>query len=54
MSQLFQSPFGRHSSAWEVIDGVDLSGKRAIVTGPTPASASKPHGPWPPLARKSP
>jgi PQ loop repeat len=34
--------------------GIDLSGKRAIVTGPTPASAGKPHGPWPPLARKSP
>ncbi len=33
MSQRFQSPFGRHSTASEVIDGVDLSGKRAIVTG---------------------
>src|SRR6201994_1928118 len=33
MSQLFQTPFGRHSTAAEVIDGVDLSGKRAIVTG---------------------
>jgi NAD(P)-dependent dehydrogenase (short-subunit alcohol dehydrogenase family) len=33
MSQLFQTPFGRHSTASEVIDGVDLSGKRAIVTG---------------------
>src|ERR1700760_706200 len=33
MSQLFQTPFGRHSTAAEVIDGVDLSGKRAILTG---------------------
>ena len=33
MSLLFQTPFGRHSTAAEVIDGVDLSGKRAIVTG---------------------
>src|ERR1700722_15920123 len=33
MSPLFQTPFGRHSTASEVIDGVDLSGKRAIVTG---------------------
>src|ERR1700689_3654581 len=33
MSQLFQTPFDRHSTAAEVIDGVDLSGQRAIVTG---------------------
>ena len=33
MSQLFQTPFSRHSTASEVIDGVDLSGKTAIVTG---------------------
>src|ERR1700752_2948068 len=33
MSQLVQTPFGRHSTAAEVIYGVDLSGKRAIVTG---------------------
>src|ERR1700756_5148236 len=33
MSQLFQPPFSRTSAAAEVIDGVDLSGKRAIVTG---------------------
>jgi NAD(P)-dependent dehydrogenase (short-subunit alcohol dehydrogenase family) len=33
MSQLFGTPFGRYSTASEVIDGVDLSGKRAIVTG---------------------
>jgi NAD(P)-dependent dehydrogenase (short-subunit alcohol dehydrogenase family) len=33
MSQRFRSPFGRHSTAAEVIEGVDLSGKRAIVTG---------------------
>jgi len=33
MSQLFQTPFGRTSTASEVIDGVDLSGQTAIVTG---------------------
>ena len=33
MSRLFQTPFSRTSTASEVIDGVDLSGKRAIVTG---------------------
>src|SRR6201997_2617662 len=33
MAQLFQTPFGHHSTASEVIDGVDLSGRRAIVTG---------------------
>jgi NAD(P)-dependent dehydrogenase (short-subunit alcohol dehydrogenase family) len=33
MSQLFQTPFGRHSTTAEVLDGVDLSGQRAIVTG---------------------
>jgi NAD(P)-dependent dehydrogenase (short-subunit alcohol dehydrogenase family) len=33
MSQLFQTPFSRTSTASEVIDGVDLSGKTAIVTG---------------------
>ena len=27
------TPFGRHSSAAEVVEGIDLSGKRAIVTG---------------------
>src|ERR1700754_179281 len=33
MSQLFQTPFSRTSTASEVIDGVDLSGRTAIVTG---------------------
>ncbi|MGA7416766.1 MAG: SDR family NAD(P)-dependent oxidoreductase [Acidimicrobiales bacterium] len=33
MSELLQSPFGRHSTASEVIEGVDLSRRRAIVTG---------------------
>src|SRR3984957_11967530 len=33
MSHLLQTPFGRASTASEVIDGVDLSGKTAIVTG---------------------
>jgi hypothetical protein len=30
---LVQTPFGFDSTAAEVIDGVDLSGRRAIVTG---------------------
>jgi NAD(P)-dependent dehydrogenase (short-subunit alcohol dehydrogenase family) len=33
MAQLFQTPFSRASTASEVIDGIDLSGKTAIVTG---------------------
>jgi NAD(P)-dependent dehydrogenase (short-subunit alcohol dehydrogenase family) len=33
MSPRSQTPFGRTSTATEVIEGVDLSGKRAIVTG---------------------
>jgi NAD(P)-dependent dehydrogenase (short-subunit alcohol dehydrogenase family) len=35
MSQLFTTPYGRDSTASEVIDGVDLSGRRVIVTGAT-------------------
>ncbi|MFD4548611.1 SDR family NAD(P)-dependent oxidoreductase [Streptomyces sp. NPDC058466] len=35
MSELFRTPFGRHSTASEVIAGVDLSGRRAVVTGAT-------------------
>ena len=30
---LIKTPFGRYSTSLEVIDGVDLTGKRAIVTG---------------------
>ncbi|MHA5047069.1 SDR family NAD(P)-dependent oxidoreductase [Streptomyces sp. SD15] len=33
--QRFTTPFGFHSTASEVIQGVDLAGKRAIVTGAT-------------------
>jgi NAD(P)-dependent dehydrogenase (short-subunit alcohol dehydrogenase family) len=33
MSQLVQTPFTRTSTASEVIDGVDPTGKTAIVTG---------------------
>jgi NAD(P)-dependent dehydrogenase (short-subunit alcohol dehydrogenase family) len=33
MSHLLQTPFGPASTASEVIDGVDLSGQTAIVTG---------------------
>lgn len=35
MTELFHSPFDRHSTASEVIDGVDLSGRRAVITGAT-------------------
>ncbi|MET9671020.1 SDR family NAD(P)-dependent oxidoreductase [Streptomyces sp. NPDC006475] len=35
MSQFFTTPFNRDSTAAEVIDGVDLSGKRVVVTGAT-------------------
>jgi NAD(P)-dependent dehydrogenase (short-subunit alcohol dehydrogenase family) len=33
MSQLFTTSFDRDSTASEVIDGVDLSGKRVVITG---------------------
>jgi NAD(P)-dependent dehydrogenase (short-subunit alcohol dehydrogenase family) len=33
MAELITTPFSRESTAAEVIDGIDLSGKRAIVTG---------------------
>jgi NAD(P)-dependent dehydrogenase (short-subunit alcohol dehydrogenase family) len=32
-TDLITTPFGFHSTAAEVIEGIDLSGKRAIVTG---------------------
>jgi NAD(P)-dependent dehydrogenase (short-subunit alcohol dehydrogenase family) len=35
MSELFRSPFDRRSTASQVIEGVDLSGKRAVITGAT-------------------
>jgi NAD(P)-dependent dehydrogenase (short-subunit alcohol dehydrogenase family) len=35
MTELFSSPFDRHSTASEVIEGVDLSGKRVVITGAT-------------------
>jgi NAD(P)-dependent dehydrogenase (short-subunit alcohol dehydrogenase family) len=33
MAELITTPFSRESTAAEVIDGIDLSGKRTIVTG---------------------
>ncbi|MCU1458265.1 MAG: oxidoreductase, partial [Actinomycetia bacterium] len=33
MSELLRTPFGFSSTADEVIAGVDLTGKRALVTG---------------------
>ncbi|MFB8247264.1 SDR family NAD(P)-dependent oxidoreductase [Streptomyces sp. NPDC055952] len=35
MTELFSSPFDRHSTATEVIEDVDLSGKRVVITGAT-------------------
>jgi NAD(P)-dependent dehydrogenase (short-subunit alcohol dehydrogenase family) len=35
MAELFRTSFGRWSTASEVIEGIDLTGKRAIVTGAT-------------------
>ncbi|MCF3961995.1 SDR family NAD(P)-dependent oxidoreductase [Streptomyces fuscigenes] len=35
MYELFQSPFDRHATASDVMRGVDLSGRRAVVTGAT-------------------
>jgi NAD(P)-dependent dehydrogenase (short-subunit alcohol dehydrogenase family) len=32
-TELITTPFGAHSTAAEVIDGVDLTGRRALVTG---------------------
>ena len=32
-STLIQSTFGPHATALDVVDGVNLRGKRAIVTG---------------------
>jgi NAD(P)-dependent dehydrogenase (short-subunit alcohol dehydrogenase family) len=33
--EMITSPFGRHSTAMEVLTGVELAGKRALVTGAT-------------------
>jgi NAD(P)-dependent dehydrogenase (short-subunit alcohol dehydrogenase family) len=33
MAELIKTPFGFSSTAMEVVEGIDLSGKRAIVTG---------------------
>ncbi len=30
---LTTTPFGKHATAAEVLDGVDLSGRRFVVTG---------------------
>jgi NAD(P)-dependent dehydrogenase (short-subunit alcohol dehydrogenase family) len=35
MTELVRSPFDHHSTATEVLDGVDLSGKRVVITGAT-------------------
>ena len=41
MSTLITSPFGAETTAEEVVAGVDLTGKRAIVTGACRASTSR-------------
>ncbi|WP_460655389.1 SDR family NAD(P)-dependent oxidoreductase [Kribbella endophytica] len=33
MTELFSSPFDRNSTASEVVEGVDLTGRRAVITG---------------------
>src|SRR4030081_3695344 len=33
MGTLISTPFGFHTTAAEVLDGIDLTGKRAVVTG---------------------
>ena len=45
-------PFGFESTALEVVEGIDLTGKRAIVTGGRPASASRPRARSPARARR--
>jgi hypothetical protein len=42
-SPAITTPFGFHSTAAEVVAGIDLTGKRAIVTGASSAPASKRH-----------
>ena len=32
-AQLITTPFGRETTAAEVVEGIDLKGKRAVVTG---------------------
>ena len=41
------TPFGFDSTAAEVVAGIDLSGRRAIVTGGSSASASRRRARWP-------
>jgi hypothetical protein len=42
MTTSIRTPFGYSSTADDVIDGIDLSGRRAIVRAARPVSASKP------------
>ena len=46
-SPLISTPFGFSSTAAEVVDGIDLTGRNAIVTGGASGSASRPPGRWP-------
>ena len=41
------APFGFDSTVAEVVEGVDLSAKRAIVTGGSSGIGIKPPGRWP-------
>ena len=47
-----QTTFGLHSTAEEVVNGIDLSDARIIVTGDRPVSESRPPGRWLSLAQK--
>ena len=51
---LITTPFGAESTAADVIAGIDLTGRRAIVTGARPGSASRPPGRWRRPAPRSP
>ena len=47
-----KTTFGFHSTAEEVVNGIDLSEIRVIATGDRPVSESRPPGRWLSLAQK--
>jgi hypothetical protein len=52
MTTSIRTPFGFSSTTDDVIDGVDLSDRCAIVTAARPVSASKPLVPSPRRGRR--
>jgi hypothetical protein len=52
LSDRITTPFTAESTAEEVLAGVDLSGRRAVVTGHHRASVPRQPGRWPPPARR--